>query len=214
VRAHTRRYQPGLQLPQHTRILHLRQPARSRVWRMVELAYHTGYAQRMPDRRTMPIMPRRFDDSVLARQTNIRPTILAERGLGVASVASSLALAPPADFRSTDSSRSFSSASIFMVLGLLTKVLLRGLPARNDRLQEDRALVRDVRLRTKRYGQTSPKAQPRKWRAKAGTAPGTHVVLASDDDTLAGVKVGVRVLEDVEQVATSASPRRAGEVPR
>src|SRR6202030_4348374 len=56
-------------------------------------------------------------------------------------------LPPPADFhspRSTDSSNSFSSASIFMV-GLLTEVLLRGLPARDDRLQEYRVLVLDER---------------------------------------------------------------------
>src|SRR5258708_35739145 len=89
-------------------------------------------------------------------------------------------LPPPADFhspRSTDSSNSFSSASIFMV-GLLTEVLLRGLPAWDDRLQEHRVLVLDERHQV-------------------------HVVLALDDeDALAGVPVGVRAFQDVEQVAT------------
>jgi len=66
--------------------------------------------------------------------------------------------APPTDFHSpcsTDSSNSFSSASIFIV-GLLTQVLLRGLPARDDRLQKHRVLVLDARLRAKHYGETSP----------------------------------------------------------
>src|SRR3989442_14726617 len=40
------------------------------------------------------------------------------------------------------------------MVGLLTEALLRSLPARNDRLQEDRVLVVDVRLRAERYGQT------------------------------------------------------------
>ena len=40
-----------------------------------------------------------------------------------------------------------------------------------------------------------------------------HVVLAlNDEDPLAGVTVGVRVLKNVEEVATAASPRRPGEV--
>ena len=39
----------------------------------------------------------------------------------------------------------FLSASIFMVVGLLTQVLLRSLPTWNDRLQEDRWLVLDER---------------------------------------------------------------------
>jgi len=59
------------------------------------------------------------------------PPVLAKRGLGVAGIAGTLALAPLAEFhslRSTESSNSFSSASIFIV-GLLTEVLLRGLPA-------------------------------------------------------------------------------------
>src|ERR1700680_2669007 len=81
---------------------------------------------------------------------------------------------PPADFhspRSTDSSNSFSSASIFIV-GLLTEVLRRGLPARDDRLQEHRVLVLDERHRV-------------------------HVVLALDDeDALAGVPVGGRGFQE------------------
>src|SRR5258705_2282822 len=89
-------------------------------------------------------------------------------------------LPPPADFhspRSTDSSNSFSSASIFMV-GLLTEVLLRRLPAWDDRLQEHCVLVLDERHQV-------------------------NVVFALDDeDALAGVPVGVRVFQDVEQVAT------------
>src|SRR6266850_8390423 len=89
-------------------------------------------------------------------------------------------LPPPADFqspRSTDSSNSFSSASIFMV-GLLSEVLLRGLPARDDRLQEDRVLILDERHQI-------------------------HVVLPSDDENaLAAVTLGVRVLQDIEQVAS------------
>src|SRR2546425_6975041 len=65
-----------------------------------------------------------------------------------------------------------------MVVGLLTQVLLRGLPTRNDRLEEDRVLVVDER-------------------------PQVHVVLALDDeDALAAVTFGVRVREDIEQVAT------------
>jgi len=88
-------------------------------------------------------------------------------------------LPPAADFhspRSTDSSSSFSSASIFKV-GLLTEVLPRGLRAWNDRLQEDRLLVLDKRNQV-------------------------HVLLAADDeDALTGVTFGVRVLDDVEQIA-------------
>jgi hypothetical protein len=65
-----------------------------------------------------------------------------------------------------------------MVVGLLTEVLLRGLPTRDDRLQEDRVLVLDERHQV-------------------------HILLASDDEnTLPGVTVRVRVLEDVEQVPT------------
>jgi hypothetical protein len=64
------------------------------------------------------------------------------------------------------------------MVGLLTEVLLRGLPARDDRLQEHRMLVLDERHQV-------------------------HVVLALDhEDALAGVPVGVRVFQDVEQVAT------------
>jgi Asp-tRNA(Asn)/Glu-tRNA(Gln) amidotransferase C subunit len=89
-------------------------------------------------------------------------------------------LPPPTGFhspRSTDLSSSSSSASIFRI-GLLTEVRLRGLPARNDRLQEDRLLVLDERHLA-------------------------HVVLAPDDeDALAGVTILARVLQDVEQVAT------------
>src|SRR5918994_1654001 len=88
-------------------------------------------------------------------------------------------LPPLADFhspRSTESSSSFSSASIFIV-GLLTEVLLRGLPARDDRLQEDRMLILD------------------EWDE-------VHVLLAPDDeDALAGVTVRVRMFQDVQQIA-------------
>src|SRR5436309_15872982 len=63
-------------------------------------------------------------------------------------------------------------------MGLLTEVLLRGLPTRDDRLQEDRVLILDERHQI-------------------------HVVLSSDDeDALARVTLSVRVLENVEQVAT------------
>jgi hypothetical protein len=40
-----------------------------------------------------------------------------------------------------------------------------------DRLQEDRVLVLDVRLRAKRYGETSPQPALPTGGAKAGTAP-------------------------------------------
>ena len=117
---------------------------------------------------------------VLARQPDVQPPVLAERRLGVARVASSFALAAAGGLplaRSTDSSSSFSSASSFIV-GLLTEVLLRGLPTRDDRLQEDRVLVLDERHQV-------------------------HVVLALDDeDALASVTVRVRVLQDIEQVAS------------
>src|SRR3954471_3649679 len=85
-----------------------------------------------------------------------------------------LRLPPPADFhspRSTDSSNSFSSASIFMV-GLLTEVLLRRLPARDDRLQEQRVLILHERHQV-------------------------HVALALDDeDALTDVTAGVRVFQN------------------
>jgi hypothetical protein len=56
---------------------------------------------------------------------------------------------------------------------LLTEVLLRGLPTRDDRVQEDRVLVLDERHEV-------------------------HVLVPQDDeDSLAGVTVGVRVLQDV-----------------
>jgi hypothetical protein len=56
-------------------------------------------------------------------------------------------------------------------------VLLRGLPARDDRLQENRVLVLDERHQV-------------------------HAVFAPDDkDALPGVSIRVRVLQDVEQVA-------------
>src|SRR5215203_3828670 len=59
---------------------------------------------------------------------------------------------------------------------LLTEVLLRGLPTQDDRFQEDRVLILDERHQI-------------------------HVVLASDDeDALAAVTIGVRVLQDIEQV--------------
>src|SRR5260221_13600515 len=62
-------------------------------------------------------------------------------------------------------------------MGLLTEVLLRGLPTRDDRLEEDRVLILDGRHQI-------------------------HVVLSSDDEkALASVTLGVRVLQDIEQVA-------------
>ena len=110
-----------------------------------------------------------------------QPTILSERGLGITSVASALALATANGLhspRSTDSSNSFSSASIIIIVGLLTHVLRCGLPTRNDRLHENRLTVLDKRHEV-------------------------HVVLASDDeDALAGITVGVWMLQDVEQVTT------------
>jgi hypothetical protein len=64
-----------------------------------------------------------------------------------------------------------------MVVGLLTEILLRGLPTRDDRLQEDRVLILDERHEV-------------------------HAVVALDhEDALAGVTLGVRVLQDIEQVA-------------
>jgi hypothetical protein len=63
-------------------------------------------------------------------------------------------------------------------MGLLTEVLLRGLPTRDDRLQEDRVLILDERHQI-------------------------HVVLASnDEDALAAVTLGVLVLQDIKQVAS------------
>jgi hypothetical protein len=63
------------------------------------------------------------------------------------------------------------------MVGLLTEVLLRRPPARDDRLQEHRVLVFDERHEV-------------------------HIVLAPDDeDALAGVTVRVRMLKDVEQFA-------------
>src|SRR5713101_1683435 len=63
-------------------------------------------------------------------------------------------------------------------MGLLTEVLLRGLPTRDDRLQENRVLIFDERHQI-------------------------HVVLSSDDENaLAAVTLGVRVLQDIEQVAS------------
>ena len=60
------------------------------------------------------------------------------------------------------------------MVGLLTEVLLRGLPARDDRLQEHRVLVLDERYQV-------------------------HVVLAQDgEDALADVAVGDRMFQDVE----------------
>src|SRR5262245_22765851 len=89
-------------------------------------------------------------------------------------------LPPFADFhspRSTESSNSFSSASSFIVW-LLTEVLLCCFTTRNDRFQEDRLLVFDERHQV-------------------------HVVLALDDeDALVAVTPGVRVLQDIEQVAS------------
>src|SRR5262245_51100446 len=55
--------------------------------------------------------------------------------------------------------------------GTLHQVLLRGLPTRDDRVQEDRVLIFDVGLR------------------------------ANDEDALPCVTVGVRLLQDVEQIA-------------
>src|SRR5437868_2874838 len=64
------------------------------------------------------------------------------------------------------------------MVGLLTEVLLRGLPTRNDRLQEDRLLVLDERHQV-------------------------HVVVAlNHEDALTTVTVRFRVHQDVEQVAT------------
>ena len=58
-----------------------------------------------------------------------------------------------------------------MVVRLLREVLLRGLPTRNDRLQEDRVLVLDERHQI-------------------------DVILSADDENaLAAVTLGVRVLQ-------------------
>src|SRR4030095_2037995 len=60
-------------------------------------------------------------------------------------------------------------------MGLLTEVLLRGLPTRDDRLQEDRVLILDERHQI-------------------------HVVLSSDDaNALAAVTLGVRMLQDIDR---------------
>src|SRR4051794_41047345 len=62
------------------------------------------------------------------------------------------------------------------MVGFFTDIVLRGLPTRDDRLQEDRMLVLDERHQV-------------------------HVILTLDDeDTLARVTLGVRVIEDVQQV--------------
>src|SRR6188472_3372997 len=109
------------------------------------------------------------------RRRSLRKVVFAEREKRARS-----RLPSPTDFhspRSTDSSSSFSSASIFMV-GLLTEVLLRGFPTRDDRLQEDRVLILDERHQI-------------------------HVALAADDeDALTAVTLGVRVLQDIEQIAS------------
>ena len=69
-------------------------------------------------------------------------------------------------------------SSFWRALKLLTEVLLRRLPTRDHRLQEDRVLILNERR--------------------------IHVVLTSDDeDALAGVTVRVRMLQDVEQIAAS-----------
>src|SRR6188472_4211748 len=109
------------------------------------------------------------------RRRSLRKVVFAEREKRARS-----RLPPPADFhspRSTDSSNSFSSASIFIV-GLLTEVLLGVLPARDDRLQKDRVFVLNERDQI-------------------------HVVLSSNDENaLAAVTLGVRMLQDIEQVAS------------
>jgi hypothetical protein len=62
--------------------------------------------------------------------------------------------------------------------GLLTDVLRRGLPTRNDRLHEDRVLIFDERNQI-------------------------DVVLASDhEDALATITLAVRVLQDIQQSAS------------
>ena len=80
---------------------------------------------------------------VLARQPDVQSAVFAKRGLGVAGVPGALALAALGGLplAAVDrSSNSFSSASSFIV-GLLTQVLLRRFPTRDDRLQEYRVLV-------------------------------------------------------------------------
>jgi Rad3-related DNA helicase len=68
--------------------------------------------------------------------------------------------------------------------GLLTEVLLRGLPTRNDRLQEDRVLIFDERHQI-------------------------YIVLTSENENaLAAITLGVRVLQDIEQVASLDGGRR------
>ena len=70
------------------------------------------------------------------------------------------------------------------MVGLLTQVLLRGLPARDDRLHQDRVLLLDEGHQI-------------------------HVVLSSDDENaLAVVTLGVRVLEDVYDLAHTAQQTR------
>jgi hypothetical protein len=67
---------------------------------------------------------------ILARQADVQPSVFLERRLCVAREARSFTLTATDRLplaRSTDSSNSFSSATIFMV-GPLTEVLLRGLP--------------------------------------------------------------------------------------
>src|SRR5688572_14799458 len=117
---------------------------------------------------------------ILARQPDVQPPILAERGLRVARVPGALALAAlrGLPFATLDRLEQV----LFVSVHLHRRTPHRGigscLPARDDRLQEDRVLIFDE-------------------------GDEVYVVLApNDEDALAGVTVGVRVFQNVEQVAT------------
>src|SRR6266576_506596 len=79
--------------------------------------------------------------------------------------------------RSTESRSSFSSASSFMIVRFLLQIPLRGLPTRNDRLQDNQPVVFDERHEV------------------------DIVVTLDDEDPLAAVSLLVRVFQDVEHSA-------------
>ena len=117
---------------------------------------------------------------VLARQPNVQPPVLAKRSIRVSAVTRSFALAargglPLAALHGVKQLLFF---SIKFIVGLLTEVLLRRLPARDDRLQEDRVLV-------------------------LHEGHQVHIFLALDDENaLASITVGVRIFQNVEEFAT------------
>ena len=92
----------------------------------------------------------------LARQLNVQPPVLANVAFASGEYRAGSRLPPFARFHSPlDGVKQLLLASISFIVGLLTEVLLHRLPARDNRLREDRVFIRQTApdIRIPRAGQ-------------------------------------------------------------